>query len=156
MYFCLNMFYNKLIQCRRSKIHQLSAIRQLPCTLYTEMVVFMTALNRQHEHLYIRQYILRDIGWISLHRRPQPFHLLHYSFKMEFISIAFAVYLCQDHFIIIIPQRSRQLVICHVHFLFLFTPFSSYFIWINHSELSKCRLPSYTSYVLVRFFQKRK
>lgn len=56
--------------------------------------------------------------------------------KVKLVGVAFAVDFGHDVFVIIVAQRTAQLVVVHVWLALPFPPASGHFVWIRHLELS--------------------
>lgn len=55
--------------------------------------------------------------------------------KVKLVGVALAVDFGHDVFVIIVAQRTAQLVIVHVWLALPFPPASGHFVWICHLEL---------------------
>lgn len=62
--------------------------------------------------------------------------------EVELVGIAFAMHFRHDIFVIVVAQRTAQLVIVHVGLALTLTPSSRHFIWICHFKLAIGPFPS--------------
>lgn len=61
--------------------------------------------------------------------------------KVKLVGVAFSVDFGHDVFVIIVAQRTAQLVVVHVRLALPFTPASGHFIGVCHLELSVGAFP---------------
>lgn len=62
--------------------------------------------------------------------------------KVKLVGVAFAVHLGHDVFVIVVAQRTAQLIIVHVGLALALTPTSRHLVWICHLKLAVGSLPS--------------
>lgn len=61
--------------------------------------------------------------------------------KVKLVGVAFAVDFGHDVFVIIVAQRTAQLVVVHVWLALPLTPAPGHFIWVRHLELAVGAFP---------------
>lgn len=61
--------------------------------------------------------------------------------KVKLVGVAFAVDFGHDVFVVIVTQRTAQLVVVHVWLALPLTPAPGHFIWVRHLELAVGALP---------------
>lgn len=61
--------------------------------------------------------------------------------KVKLVGVAFAVDFGHDVFVIIVAQRTAQLVVVHVWLALPLTPSPGHFIWVRHLELAVGAFP---------------
>lgn len=64
------------------------------------------------------------------------------AMEVELVGIAFAVHFGHDVFVVVVAQRTAQLIVVHVGLALALTPASRHLIWICHLELAIGALPS--------------
>lgn len=63
------------------------------------------------------------------------------AMEVELVGITLAVHFGHDIFVIIVAQRTAQLVVVHVGLALTFAPPPRYFIRVRHLELAISALP---------------
>lgn len=61
--------------------------------------------------------------------------------KVKLVGVAFAVDFGHDVFVIIVAQRTAQLVVVHVRLALPLAPAPGHFVWVRHLELAVGAFP---------------
>lgn len=61
--------------------------------------------------------------------------------EVELVGVALAVHLGHDIFVIVIAQRTAQLVVVHVGLALTLAPAPRHLVWVRHLELAIGALP---------------
>ena len=71
------------------------------------------------------------------------------ALEVELVGVPLAVDLGHDVLIVVVAERTAELVVIHVRLVFPLSPLACHLVWVDQFELAVCALPSDTGRVLV-------